>query len=107
MVADALSRKPTRLKILMESLPPELHEEMAQLNLIIVESIYTANLEVTPTLEEEVRKAQAKDSLLQSHVARAQAGKTQDFQVDNQGTLRFRRRICILESGVVRQRILK
>jgi hypothetical protein len=79
VVADALNLKPATLNALMDSLPSELQEEMAQLNLIIVEAICTATLEVTPTLEEEVRKAQAKDSLMQIHVARVQAGKTQDF----------------------------
>jgi hypothetical protein len=59
VVADALSRKPATLNTLMESLPPERQEEMAQLNLIIVESICIATLEVTPTLEEEDRMAQA------------------------------------------------
>jgi hypothetical protein len=93
--ADALSRKPAALNALMESLPPELQEEMAQLNLIIVEADCTNMLEVTPTLEEEIRKAQADDSLLQHHITRMQAGKNQDFLIDEQGTLRFRGRICV------------
>ena len=38
MVADALSRKSISLNVILESLPPELKEEIAQLNLVIVEA---------------------------------------------------------------------
>lgn len=65
VVADALSRIRDILNSLMGSLPPELQEDMAQLNLTIVEADCTAMLEVTPTLEGEVRKAQAEDPIFQ------------------------------------------
>ena len=52
MVADALSRKPVSLNVILESLPPELKEEIAQLNLVIVEAGLANILKVTPTLEE-------------------------------------------------------
>ena len=51
MVADALSRKPVSLNVMPESLPPELKEELAQLNLVIVEAGLANILTVTPTLE--------------------------------------------------------
>ena len=44
VVADALSRKIATSNVLMESLPSELQEEMAQLNLVIVEADCTAML---------------------------------------------------------------
>ena len=65
MVADALSRKPVILNTIMESLPPELQEEVAQLNLVIVDAGLANILEVTPTLEVEIRKAQPADIKLQ------------------------------------------
>ena len=52
MVADALSRKPVSLNAMIESLPPELQEEIAQLNLVIVDAGLANILEVAPTLEE-------------------------------------------------------
>ena len=57
MVADALSRKPVSLNVIPKSLPPKLQEEIAQLNLVIVDAGLANILEVTPTLEEEIRKS--------------------------------------------------
>ena len=42
---------------MMESLPPELQEDIAQLNLVIVDVSLANVLEVTPTLEDEIRRA--------------------------------------------------
>ena len=50
---------------MLESLPSELKEEIAQLNLVIVEAGLANILTVTPTLEEEIRKAQLGDAKLQ------------------------------------------
>ena len=66
VVADALSRKPISLNVILESLPPELQEEIAQLNLVIVDDGLANILEVAPTLEEEIRKAQPTDTVLQN-----------------------------------------
>ena len=84
MVADALSRKPVSLNVMLESLPSKLKEEIAQLNLVIVEAGLANILMVTPTLEEEIRKAQPGDAKPQTRV------KLSDFSKDQYGTLRFR-----------------
>ena len=95
VVADALSRKPASLTVLMDSMLRELQEEIAQLNLVIFDASLANILEVTPTLEDEMRKAQPDDPALQHHVKRMLEGKTQDFSKNQQGTLRFRGRICV------------
>ena len=76
MAADALSRKPVSLNIILESLPLELQEEIAQLNLVIVEAGLANILKVTPTLEEEIRKSQSGDANLQKRI------KSSDFSND-------------------------
>ena len=76
MVADALSRKPAILNAMMESLPPELQQEIAQLNLVMVNASLANILEVTPTLEEEIRMTQNDDKILQGYLKRLQEGKT-------------------------------
>ena len=53
---------------MLESLPSELKEEIAQLNLVIVEAGLANILTVTPTLEEEIRKAQPGDAKLQKRI---------------------------------------
>ena len=87
MVADALSRKPVSLNVILESLPPELQQEIAQLNLVIVDAGLANILEVSPTLEEEIRKAQPDDTILQKHAKNVVAGQTSDFSKDQCGTL--------------------
>ena len=60
VVADALSRKPVSLNVMLESLPSEHKEEIAQLNLVIVEAGLANILTVTPTLRKKsVRPNQA------------------------------------------------
>ena len=82
VVADALSRKPTSMNSMMDALPPELRDEIAQLNLVIVDASIANILKVAPTLEEEIHRAQADDILLQSHAQRMQEGNTRDFSKD-------------------------
>ena len=106
VVVYALSRKPASLNVMMESLPLELQQEIAQLNLVIVNAGLENILEVTPTLEDEIRMAQADDKILQGHLIRLQKGKTQDFPKDAQGTLRFRGWLCIPEQADLRKKIL-
>ena len=74
----------------MKSLPPELQEEIAQLNLVIVDAGLANILEVTPTLEEEIRKAQLANTKLQRHAKGQMAEQTPNFSKDKFGTLRFR-----------------
>ena len=74
VLADALSQKPVSLNAILKSLPPELQEEIAQLNLVIVDAGLANILEVTPTLEEEIRKAQPADIKLQKHAKSPMVG---------------------------------
>jgi len=67
VVDDALSGKPVGLNTILSTLPVELQEEIAQLHLNIVEAGLASTLEVTPTLEEEIRKSQPGDPILQKH----------------------------------------
>ena len=106
MVADALSRKPVSLNVILKSLPPELQEAIAQLNLVIVDASLANILEVAPTLEEEIRKAQPADTVLQKRAKNMVAGQTSDFSKDQFGTLRFRGRICVPNKIELKQKTL-
>ena len=79
---------------------PGLKEEIAQLNLVIVEAGLANILKVTPTLEEEIRRDQSGDADLQKHI------KFSDFSKDQCGTLRFRGSICVPNQGDLKQKIL-
>ena len=106
VVADALSRKPVSLNVILKSLPPELQEEIAQLNLVIVDAGLANILEVVPTLEEEIRKAQPADTVLQKRAKNMVAGQTSHFSKDQFGTLRFRGRICVPSQADLKKKIL-
>ena len=103
VVADALSRKPVSLNVILKSLPPELQEEIAQLNLVIVDAGLANILEITPTLGEEIRKAQPANTVLQKQAKRMIAGQTSDFSKGQLGTLRFRGRICVPNQADLKQ----
>jgi hypothetical protein len=107
MVTDALSRKPATSNSLIESLHPALQEEIAQLNMVICDATCATTLEITPTLEDEIRMAQTEDPFLLKVISRVREGKAQDFRVDDQGTLRFRNRVCVPTHGDLRHHILK
>ena len=72
---------------------------------MIVDASLANILEVAPTLEDEIHRAQVDDVLLQFHAQRMQEGKTQDFSKDQQGTLRFRGPICVPEQADLRRKI--
>ena len=57
MVADALSRKAGSLNVVLKERLPALYEEMEGLGLEIVEPGYLANLEVKPTLADDIKEA--------------------------------------------------
>ena len=87
VVADALSRKPVSLNAILKSLPIELQEEIARLNLVVVDAGLSNILEITPTLEMEIRKVQLGDAELQKHAKGQMASQPPDFFKDKFGTL--------------------
>ena len=106
MVADALSSKPANLNALMDSLPPELYEEIMQVNLVITDAHLANILEVAATLEEEIRSAQAKDERLKRYVQKMHQGRAPDFSMDQHGSLRFQGRLCVPNQGSLKKKIL-
>ena len=75
---------------MLKSLPTKLQEEIAQLNLVIVDAGLANILEVTPTLELEIHKAQPADAKLQRRAKGQMAKQVPDFSKDKFGTLQFR-----------------
>lgn len=59
------------------------------------------------TLEEQIRQKQLRDLRLQKIRQRIKAGKASDFQIDAQGALRFRDRLCETRDSNLKQQILE
>ena len=105
VVADALSRKRYANELEMAPVPEELWEEFQHLNLGIV---YNAmEIEVTPTLELEIRKGQLEDEKLREIAGNVALGKALGFSIDENGTLWFGKRICVPEVKAIRDAILR
>lgn len=91
----------------MESINPVLQEEFAELNLILCGPISPDTLEITPTLEEEIKEAQVKDPSIEEIKEQVRQEKVEFFRIDDQGTLWFNNRICVPDQEDLRQQILR
>jgi hypothetical protein len=104
VVADALSRKSYVNEIQVSSMPSELCAEFEHLNLGIVTN--AVELVIKPTLEQEIRKGQLKDEKLKDIAENVVISKALGFRVDDNGTLWFRKRLCVPTDQAIRQAIL-
>jgi hypothetical protein len=100
VVDDALSRKGQVNSITTHLMSQELCWEMEQLNLGMLNNMEATVMEVESTLEEEIRKGQ-------EIKAQISLGKALDFIEDDQGTVWFKKRICVPDIEHLRQLILR
>ena len=107
VVADALSRKSQINMALGRVISEELCLEMERLNLGILAYAEAVTMEVEPTLEQEIRKAQLGDVKVKEIKELIESGRTKDFTEDDQGTVWFRKRIYVPKIGNLRETILK
>jgi hypothetical protein len=80
---------------------------MAQLNLGIVAQSETLTLEIESTVEQDIRKGQLTDEKIAEYKKLIKMGKFPEFREDEQGTVWFKKRICVPEIKEVRETILK
>jgi len=105
VVADALSRKRYDNSFKKGPESEKLCEELKHLNLGIVANIM--EVEVTPTLEQEIRRGQLEDEKLKEIAENVVIGKAPGFTIDENGTLWFGKRICVPEVKSIRDAILR
>jgi ribonuclease HI len=104
VVADALSRKAYCHHLVTQAL--ELREEMRELNLRVVPHCLNYNLSIQHVLNDQIKEAQTEDKKLIWIKTQNSVGKAPDFRVDNQGTLWFKKRLCVPKQGHFCQTIL-
>jgi hypothetical protein len=80
---------------------------MEQLNLGMLNNVEATVMEVESTLEEEIRKGQESDEKIKEIKTLIGLGKAPDFTEDEQGTVWFKKRICVPEIEHLRQLILR
>jgi hypothetical protein len=80
---------------------------MEQLNLGMLNNMEATVMEVESTLEEEICKGQETDEKIKEIKTQISLGKAPDFIEDDQGTVWFKKRICVPEIEHLRQLILR
>jgi hypothetical protein len=106
LVADALSHKKYYNTTIARGMRPELCQEIRYLNLAMVNETAMA-VEVEPTLEAEIRKAQMEDEKLREIRELIKDNKTSDFTEDGNGTLWLGKRICVPNLKPIQELILR
>jgi hypothetical protein len=85
----------------------ELVKEFERLNLKVVAHVEGVTLEVQSTLEQEIRKWQSDDAGIQKIKESIKQGEAQDFTEEEQETVWFKNRLCVPETGNLRETILR
>jgi hypothetical protein len=80
---------------------------MEQLNLGMVNNTKATIMEVESTLEQEIRKGHESDEKIKEIKTQINLGKASHFTEDEQGTVWFKKRICVPEIEHLRQHILR
>jgi hypothetical protein len=97
VVADALSRRPQLNMLAIRELLPEFCKEFEKLNLGWVSNTEVITMEVDWTLEQDIRRGQLEDAKIQEIKEQIKEDKALGFSVDDQGTLWYKKFLCVLE----------
>jgi hypothetical protein len=107
VVTDALSRR-SHLNILAtRELLPEFCEEFEKLNLGWVSNTKVVAMEVASMLGHGIRKGQHGDANIQEIKEQIKEDKALGFSVDDQGTLWYKKHLCVPEIKEIRELILR
>jgi hypothetical protein len=107
VVADALSRRSHLNMLATRELLPEFRKEFEKLNLGWVSNTEVIAMEVDSTLEQDIWKGQLEDIKIQEIKEQIKEDKAPGFSVDDQGTLWYKKRICVLEIKEIKESILR
>ena len=107
VVADALSRRSHLNMLATRELLPEFCTEFEKLNLGWVSNAEVVEMEVDSTLEQDIRRGQLEDAKIQEIKEQIKEDKAPGFSVDDQGTLWYKKRICVPDLKEIRESILR
>jgi hypothetical protein len=106
VVANALSRTSYVNMLATRELLLEFCKEFEKLNLGWVSSTEVVTMEVDSTLEQDIRKGQLEDAKIQEIKEQIKEDKAPRFNVDEQGTLWYKKRLCVPEVKGIQELIL-
>jgi hypothetical protein len=106
VVTDALSRMSHLNMLATRELLPEFCKEFEKLNLGWVSNTESITMEVDSTLEQDIWKSQLEDAKIQEIKEQIKKDKAPEFSIDEQGTLWYKKRLCVPEEKEIRELIL-
>nr|XP_051201962.1 uncharacterized protein LOC127315520 [Lolium perenne] len=107
VVADALSREPCSLNALIKIAQPKLYEELEEFGLELVSHGFLANLELKPTLFDQIKEAQVGHESIEGIKRRMNREEVPGFEVDAKGVLWYKGRLCVPNVEDLKQLIMK
>ena len=109
VVADALSRKSLHISTLMIQ-EMELLEKFRDLNLTISlsqDKIQLNTTQIISDLKQEIKETQASDKFLQKKMKLVESINEGNFEINKEGILTFRNRICVPNNEKIKKIILE
>jgi hypothetical protein len=73
----------------------------------MVSNVEVIEMEVDSTLEQDIRRGQLEDAKIQEIKEQIKEDKASGFRVDDQGTLWYKKRICVPDLKEIRESILR
>jgi hypothetical protein len=107
VVPDALSRRSHLNMLGTRELFPEFCKKFEKLNIGWVSNIEVITMEVDSMLEQDIRKGQLEDAKIQDIKEQIKEDKAPEFSVDEQGTLWYKKHLCVPEVKEIRELILR
>jgi hypothetical protein len=105
VVVDAISRRPHLNVLAIRKLLLEFCKEIEKLNLGWVSNTEVITMEVDSTLEQDTQKGQFEDAKIQEIKEQIKEDKAPGFSIDEQGTLWYKKRLCVPEVKEIRELI--
>jgi hypothetical protein len=106
VVAGALSRRSHLNMLATRELLPKFCKEFEKLNLGWLSNTEIITMEVDSTLVQDIQKGQLEDAKIQEIKEQIKEHKATRFNIDEQGMLWYKKRICVPEVKEIRELIL-
>jgi hypothetical protein len=107
VVADTLSRRSHLNMLATRKLLPEFCKEFEKLNLGWVSNTEAITMEVDSTLEQDIQNGQLEDAKIQEIKEQIKEDKAPGFSVDEQGTLWYKKHLCVPDVKEIGELILR
>uniref|UniRef100_A0A7N2MWN1 RNA-directed DNA polymerase n=1 Tax=Quercus lobata TaxID=97700 RepID=A0A7N2MWN1_QUELO len=110
VAADALSRKSSGFSAALLTTQKEIIKDLERMGIEIVmgdSQVFMASLTIQPTLIEKIKSSQVDDAQIIKIIEEVQEGKRPEFNVSNDGVLRFGKRLCVPNDFAIKKEIME